>query len=197
MSHPTDVIGYVYNADTCCPSCIATALNKDWKVSKAKAVERLLTKEEWGDPIFADAESDTPMHCCQCHAYLGGQLTDAGVRYVIEYLEGYINNGHGDPPTLDTWAKELHDYSLDSDDKQTLAVYEGIRNFQQHKRNKMVANLVPIPARLREALAAYPQPPVTTVDTSALEMRLLSEYMHAHEYAASSNRGRTPHRFPL
>jgi len=185
MPRSTDVIGYAYNADTWCPSCFNEHAPLD-----------LLKQRDPASPIFADAESDTPMHCCQCHEFLGGQLTDAGVRYVIEALETYINNGHGDPATLDTWASELHDYSLDGDQERTLDGFNAVRTFQR-RRQKMHPNVVPMPAHIVEKLGLHKVPLIVECDTSALEVRLLSEYMHAHSYAHPFTRGRTPHRFPL
>lgn len=43
-------------------------------------------------PIGPRDEYDAPLHCCVCHRFLGGYLTDAGLLYVeAEMLAGRIS----------------------------------------------------------------------------------------------------------
>lgn len=63
-----DVIGYVYDGEVNCPDC------------------QMGPDQDGTDPIFADQESDTPMHCSACGIPLGNPLTDAGIEYVVRAI---------------------------------------------------------------------------------------------------------------
>lgn len=73
--HP---IGYVYDADHWCESCLR----------KAHVSFQSLDV----NPIWESEEADHPMHCCQCHEFLGGNLTRDGVRNLQKkILEGELH----------------------------------------------------------------------------------------------------------
>ena len=62
-----DVIGYVEDGDIYCHEHAKTRVS----------------------PVLDDEESDSPIHCGECHEFLGGLLTADGVKRIIEDWRDY------------------------------------------------------------------------------------------------------------
>lgn len=79
-----EVVGYTYDADHWCEDCLLE-----------EGVD--LDDDEVG-AIFDYTESDYPMHCNACGEFLGGNLTDHGLKALKEaYRDGEYRNANGDP----------------------------------------------------------------------------------------------------
>ena len=90
--------------------------------------------EEIGECYPTDqGETDSPMHCSQCHRPLNYRLTSGGVDYVIEYIiqelldwdilpiSGDILPWYDNCPGTEVvkdWAKSLQWYGLDDQDQE-------------------------------------------------------------------------------
>jgi hypothetical protein len=119
-----ETIGY-YNVDGDA-FCVACAPDDD---------------DELLDPIFGDAEVDSPVHCTKCEGYLGVGLTPEGVAYVLEsvrqWLAGSSTRPWRTPDTgreeiLDQWVDDLWSHAIPragsiSRDEITLALYRYMR----------------------------------------------------------------------
>lgn len=97
----TEIIGYTtLDGEITCPDCTETQCDG--------------SIPDDAPPIFAGAETDTPIHCSICQTMLDGQsLTRAGQRYVAKEIAEYIAGFGGDPNTLAIWS-DLTDNSMSS-----------------------------------------------------------------------------------
>jgi uncharacterized protein (DUF433 family) len=115
-----DVIGYTtLDGEITCPDCTATQCDG--------------SIPDDAPPIFADAETDSPMCCSICHGLLDGQsLTRDGRRYVVEQIAEYIADGRGDVDTLAAWS-DLTDNSYTAADlEMARSCFDSIEGTYSH-----------------------------------------------------------------
>lgn len=78
-----------------------------------------------------NGESDCPAHCANCGEYLDSPLTSTGVDYVLNHLKDYVNEDGGTVDVLDTWAADLKNYGLSTDQKFVLTAYDNARELDK------------------------------------------------------------------
>lgn len=92
-----EVIAYIYDSEILCEDCLrAAGIDPD---------------DDEVSALFDTSESDSPLHCAYCHAFLGGSLTEDGFQNIVRYyLDGYFQDKNGDPDdVLLTYMRE-YDY---------------------------------------------------------------------------------------
>jgi len=123
---------FIFQAEIYCVDCGQAIRDRITKAGKAPATpddERSYDSDQFPKGPFTDGggESDTPANCAACHKFLHNPLTDAGVKYVLEYLKEYTDDKRGAGDALDEWAEELRDYHLSGEQKDILTAFRAAR----------------------------------------------------------------------
>lgn len=85
--HCTEFDGVYVDQDLYCERCYR-------RTFKGKDGEPKFS--EGGNPLFVDAECDTPQHCSRCHRPMEHSLTSEGVRYVLEAMREELRKGRAE-----------------------------------------------------------------------------------------------------
>lgn len=139
------VVGFVYDADHHCEDCTRNYVKKHWHKDfddppdYIPNVDGVISGDiEFHDgefntihPMFDDEETDTPIHCSDCHEYIETAWTDEGVTYVFEALRDYLISGYGNTDALDVWADELSYACPDTEIDVTLDLYNERRKYER------------------------------------------------------------------
>ena len=138
---------YIYCADIYCEECgekIKADLDAKGQRPANPNDERTFDSDEYpkGPYDNGGGEADTPQHCGNCHKPLLNDLTDEGVKYVLEYLKEYVEHegGTDNNSVLDGWAEQLHAYSLTKEQEFVVTAFKALR-----KAEKLA--LIPIRAK--------------------------------------------------
>lgn len=119
---------YVYQADLWCETC-ARSIMGDREESADSDYH-----PQWVDETTLSF--DSPRHCAGCGDFLDVPLSSAGVGYVSNALEDYMERGHGDPYYLDLWAAHLVEHDLgDSRTDAVVSRYMSRRNGDSSSRD--------------------------------------------------------------
>ena len=116
---------YIFQADVYCVTC-ADVLMEDIRAAGGVPAnpedESSYESDDFPKGPFPDAggESDCPQHCAACGVYLEAPLTPSGVTNALDALDE--SDVRREP--LDTWAADLHDYSLDDAQAAILDAYD-------------------------------------------------------------------------
>lgn len=87
MAHATDIIGYMFDADTYCEECTERMHpgSTDWRAEGFEPTDYTDSEGNELHPIFlSNSESDHPEHCGSCGVFLENDLTSDGYAYVVE-----------------------------------------------------------------------------------------------------------------
>ena len=83
MTNATDIIGYTADADTYCPSCAIRYYSQSDNVIEEDTLDG---EGNPVNPIFGDAETDTPIFCTWCHEPIPTRIIHYGPESGIDCL---------------------------------------------------------------------------------------------------------------
>ena len=74
-------------------------------------------------------EADTPQHCAHCGVFLENPLTQDGVKYVVEYIDEFLQKRpgpHGDIiwGVMEEWRAWVGDYELTDEQEKVLGWFD-------------------------------------------------------------------------
>lgn len=128
---------HIYQAEAYCTAC-ANKIRRELTADKQRPAnvddQTTFDSDDYPKGPFELAEEkvDSPMHCATCKKFLPAPLTTDGVNYVVDQIGQYLRNYTGSTSVLDTWLKDVKNYTLTNEQREIVSLYSVIR--KDHRR---------------------------------------------------------------